>query len=218
MKKRLVIALALLVLFSTYIPQKLFLIKKFDIKKIKVENNLILKEEDIKKDLAFLYDTNIIFLNTSKIEKILKKQSFIKSFEIKKKYPNEIKIKIFEKNPIFIIKNDNKEFYLSENINLINYLDLRKYRNLPVIFGNKENFKILFQNMKKIDFPLYLIKKYYLLESDRWNLETYEEKIIKLPSKNYVKSLKNFMSLRKKNNFDKYKVFDYRIKNQLILK
>ena len=218
MKKRLVIALALLVLFSTYIPQKLFLIKKFGIKKIKVENNLILKEEDIKKDLAFLYDTNIIFLNTSKIEKILKKQSFIKSFEIKKKYPNEIKIKIFEKNPIFIIKNDNKEFYLSENINLINYLDLRKYRNLPVIFGNKENFKILFQNMKKIDFPLYLIKKYYLLESDRWNLETYEEKIIKLPSKNYVKSLKNFMSLRKKNNFDKYKVFDYRIKNQLILK
>ena len=54
--------------------------------------------------------------------------------------------------------------------------------------------------------------------SNRWDLEIYDEKIIKLPSKNYNKSLKNFMSLKEENNFDKYKVFDYRINNQLILK
>ena len=72
MKKRLVIALALLVLLSTYKPQELSITSKFNIKEIKIENNHILKDENIKKDLIFLYDTNLIFLNTNKIKLILK--------------------------------------------------------------------------------------------------------------------------------------------------
>ena len=218
MKKRLVIAIALLVLFSTYKPQKLFLINKFNIEIIEVENNLILKENEINTDLAFLYNTNIFFLNKSNIEKAFKKKSFIESFEIKKVYPNKLKIKIFEKKPILILIYKKKRFYISDNMELINYSDLEEYKNLPVVFGDKENFKIFYKNLKKINFPLDLIKNYYLFESNRWDLETYNNKLIKLPSENYSKSLKNFINLNKKKNFDKYKVFDYRIKNQLILK
>jgi len=218
MKKRIVIAFALLVLFSTYLPQKIFLINKFNIETIKVENNSIIKDKEIKKDLAYLYGTSIIFLNNSKIEKILKKKSFIESFKVKKIYPNELKIKIYEQNPILILKYKNKKFYLSENIDLIDYFDLKKYRNLPIVFGDKKNFKILFENMKKINFPLNMIKNYYSFESNRWDLETYNQKIIKLPSENYTKSLNHFMNQKKETNFNKYKVFDYRIKDQLILK
>ena len=57
----------------------------------------------------------------------------------------------------------------------------------------------------------------FFFETNRWDLETYNNKIIKLPSKNYKKSLKNFMSLKNQDNFKKYRIFDYRIKNQLIL-
>ena len=179
MKKRLVIALTLLLLFSTYKPQKLFLINKFNIQTIKIENNLILKDKEIKKDLAFIYGTNLIFLNTSDITKVLKKKSFIESFEIKKIYPNKLKIKIFEKKPILILQHKKKKFYISKNIDLINYLDLKEYKNLPIVFGNKERFKILYENLEKVDFPFNLIKNYYLFESNRWDLETYEKKIIK---------------------------------------
>ena len=218
MKKRLVIAIALLVLFSTYKPKKLFLINKFNIEIIEVENNLILKENEINTDLAFLYNTNIFFLNKSNIEKAFKKKSFIESFQIKKVYPNKLKIKIFEKKPILILIYKKQRFYISDNMELINYSDLEEYKNLPIVFGDKENFKIFYKNLKKINFPLDLIKNYYLFESNRWDLETYNNKLIKLPSENYSKSLKNFINLNKKKNFDKYKVFDYRIKNQLILK
>ena len=218
MKKRLVIAIALLVLFSTYKPKKLFLINKFNIEIIEVENNLILKKNEINNDLAFLYNTNIFFLNKSNIEKAFKKKSFIESFEIKKVYPNKLKIKIFEKKPILIFIYKKQRFYISDNMELINYSDLEEYKNLPIVFGDKENFKIFYKNLKKINFPLDLIKNYYLFESNRWDLETYNNKLIKLPSENYSKSLKNFINLNKKKNFDKYKVFDYRIKNQLILK
>ena len=218
MKKRLVFALVLLVLFSTYKPQKLFLKTKFNVEEIILENNFILDNNDIKKNLNFLYDTNLIFLNTFDIKRKLKKIDFIESFEIKKVYPNKLKIKIYEKTPIAILQHKKEKFYISENINLINYIDLINYRDLPLVFGNKENFKVLYLNLKKINFPLDLIQKYYLYETKRWDLETHQKRVIKLPAKNYIKSLENFMNLRKGNNFDKYEVFDYRIKNQLILK
>ena len=218
MKKKLVFALLILVLFTTYKPQKLFLNINLNIGEIIVENNLILKENEIKKDLAFLYERNLFFLNTSGIEKVLKKNDFIKSIEIKKIYPNKLKIKIFEKKPILILQNKKEKFFIDEDINLINYLDLEEYKNLPIVFGKKENFEILYRDLKKMNFPIDLIENYYLFESNRWDLKTYKKKIIKLPSENYIKSLKNFIDLRKEKNLDKYKVFDYRIDNQLILK
>ena len=72
--------------------------------------------------------------------------------------------------------------------------------------------------MNKIQFPIEIINKYIFYESDRWDLETISGKTIKLPSNEYLKSLKNFLDIKEKNDFMKYKVFDYRIDNQLILK
>ena len=218
MKKRLAAALLLLLLFSSYKPQKLFLSNKFKIEEITIENNYILKDRTIKKKLIYLYDTNLFFLDNTEIKKTFEEIDFIESFEIKKIYPNKLKIKIFEKKPIAILHHNKKKFLISESIDLMNYIDVENYRDLPVVFGKKENFKILYGNLKKINFPLDLIKKYYLYESNRWDLETYQKKVLKLPTKNYIESLENFMNLQQKNNFGKYKVFDYRINNQLILR
>jgi len=218
MKKQFVFAFVLLVLFSTYKSKKSLSINKFNIETIYIENNLILSYEEIREDLDFLYNTNLLFLNTTSIERVLKKKDFIKDFKIKKIYPNKLKIIVFEKKPIFILQQKKKKFYIDENINLIHYLELKDFNNLPVVFGKKENFKIFYQNLKKINFTFNLIKNYYFFESNRWNLETYEKKIIKLPTENYIESLKNFIKLQKTNDFEKFKIFDYRMNNQLILK
>ena len=218
MKKRLIIALLLLVLLSTYKPQNFILSNGLNIEEIKIENNFILNEADIKKELNFLYQKNLIFLRNSEIANILKQIDFIKSFEIKKIYPKKIIIKIYEKKPIAILQYKKDKFYISESINLINFIVLENYKNLPIVFGKKKNFKELYINLKKINFPLDLIKKYYFYESNRWDLEIYQKKIIKLPTKNYIQSLEKFINFKMENNLDKYKVFDYRINNQLILK
>ena len=218
MKKQFVFAFVLLVLFSTYKSKKSLSINKLKIETIYIENNLILSNEEIKEDLDFLYNTNLLFLNTTSIERVLKKKDFIKDFKIKKIYPNKLKIIVFEKKPIFILQQKKKKFYIDENINLIHYLELEDFNNLPVVFGKKKNFRIFYQNLKKMNFPFNLIKNYYFFESNRWNLETYEKKIIKLPTENYIESLKNFIKLQKTNDFEKFKIFDYRMNNQLILK
>ena len=218
MKKRLIIATIFVLSFTTFNPKNLSLKTNFNINEIIIENNFILREEEIKKNLAFLYNSNIFFLRSSNITNILTKNSFIESFEIKKIYPSKIKIKVFERKPIAILQNKKEKFFISENIKLIDYKNIKEFENLPFVFGNKENFKIFYKDLKKLNFPLEIIKNYYFFDSGRWDLEIYEDKIVKLPIKNYVKSLKNFMDLKDENNFDKYKVFDYRINEQLILK
>ena len=219
MKNRLLSALILLLLFSTYNIQNTFsLSSKIKIQEVIVENNLILDEQMIKKKLSFLYRTNIFLLNNDKIASELKEIDFINSFEIKKLYSDKIKIKVFEKKPIAVIQNKQVKKYFTNSGEIINFIDLKEYNNLPIVFGDKENFLIFYQKLKQANFPINEVKKFYLFESKRWDLITNNDQVIKLPIKNYESSLNNFISLKKKPNFKKFKTFDYRIKDQLILK
>ena len=146
------------------------------------------------------------------------KNSFVRGFNVKKIYPNKLLIKIFEKKPIAILVRKKEKFYLDENINQIRFKELKDYNNLPYVFGNKKEFKIFYNNLKSINFPLEIVKKFSLYDSNRWDLETSNKILIKLPVENYLKSLENFLTLKELSNMKKYNVFDYRIQDQLILK
>lgn len=218
MKKQTIIAFVLFTLLTTVTFQEKLKISKFNLKEIKIENNLVLKEPYIKDLLLPIYNKNLIFLKDVEVKELLMQNTFIESFIIKKKYPNVLKIKIFEKKPIAILQNKKKKFYLSKKIELIEFNDLNNYKDLPYVFGNKREFKIFYNNLSKIEFPFDMIKTFTLFESNRWDLETINKKLIKLPHKDYTKSLRNYLHFINKNDLNKYKVFDYRINGQLILK
>ena len=218
MKRRILIAALLLTLLTTISSQIIINFSKFNLEEINIENNTLVEESDLKSLLNPFYNKNLISINNNEIGKVLLKNSFIESFIIKKKYPNTLNVVIFEKKPIAILLNKKKKFFISEKIELIEYRKISKFENLPYLLGNKDDFKNFYYDLKKIKFPLDKIKKYTFYESKRWDLETKNNVIVKLPSKNYLKSLKNYLELSNKNNFQKYKIFDYRIDNQLILK
>ena len=218
MKKQLVIAFILFTLLTTITFKEKIIISQLNIKEIIVENNSLVKKKDVKKLLIPIYNKNIIFLDNKEIEKALTQNSFIETFDVKKIYPQTLKIRIFEKKPIAILLNKKKKFYLSDKIELIEFENIKKYQDLPYVFGNRDDFKIFYNDLKKMNFPFDLISKYTLYESKRWDLETKDKIVIKLHSKNYLKNINNYLDSRNKQNFKKYKIFDYRINNQLILK
>ena len=218
MKKRVLISIALLILLTTITSQEKIIISKFNLKEINIENNFLLKEKEINEILTPFYGKNLIFLKNNEIKKALMQNSLIESFVTKKKYPDTLIIKIFEKKPLAILINKNTKYYLSEKIDLIEFKNFKEYQDLPYIFGNRKKFKIFYENLIKINFPLNSINKYTLFKADRWDIVTKDKKLIKLPIKDYTKSLKNYLELINKNDFKKYEVFDYRIQNQLILK
>ena len=218
MRKRTLISILLLIFLTTFTTHNKISFTKFNLEEIVIENNVLLKEQDIKKMLKPIYNSNLIFLDNSIIQKALLQNEFIDSFDIKKKYPNTLKIKIYEKKPIAILLEKKKKFYLSEKIDLIEFKKLKKYENLPYVLGNKKEFKKFYNNLKKIKFPFQIVDKYILYESNRWDVEIKSKKVIKLPRENYEKSLKNYLKIQDKKNLSKFKIFDYRINSQLILK
>jgi len=218
MKKKIIISIALVILLSTVNSQQKITISKFNLQKISIENNVILKDKDLKEALAPIYNKNLIFLKNKEVEELLIQNSLIQSFTIKKKYPSTLKIKIFEKKPIAILINKKNKFYLNNKIDLFEFIELSDSKNLPIVFGNLRDFKIFYNNLKKINFPFNTIKKFTFHETNRWELLTINNKVINLPKRNYLRSLENFSIIKNKSEFKNYKVFDYRINNQLILK
>ena len=211
--------MSLLFLLTTYKTKNnnnIFL--KLQIEDVIIENNKIVSNEEIQKNISFVYDTNIFLITSETIEESLKKIEFIESFKIKKIYPNELKIKIFEKKPIAIIQNKQEKKYYTSSGSVINYIKLKEYEALPIVFGDEKNFNIIYNDLKIINFPINEIKKFFLFESKRWDLVTNKNQTIKLPVNNYAQSLENFLNIKDEANFKKFKIFDYRIKNQLILK
>ena len=219
MKKRIFIATTLLLLLSTYVYNGNFNFKfNFKIDEIIIENNKVLSKDEVKNELSFLYKDNISLVKHEQFEKKLDENSFLSGFEVKTIYPNKLKIKVFEKNPIFILQNKKEKFYYTDKNQLITFSKIDRFKNLPTILGDKDSFEKFYINLKKINFPLDIIKTFYLFEAKRWDLLTNDNKTIKLPIKNYDQSLINYTNIIGKKNFQKYKIFDYRINNQLILK
>ena len=218
MKYRLIIGIFFLILFSTFISQKKISFNQFKVKEIIIENETKTKAKELIKELSFLYNESIIFLNSYEIKKKLGQESFIKSLKIKKIYPSKLLIKITEKEPIAILIHKQEKYFVEKNLKLIKYKNFPKLDDLPIINGDHKKFKTLFVNLKKVNFPIKIIKKYNFYETNRWDLEIIDKKIIKLPVTNYKESLKNFLEIKTNKNFEKYIIFDYRLDNQLILK
>ena len=164
-----------------------------------------------------MYKENLFFFKTKNIVENLKNETFIKSFSIKKIYPNTLKLIIVERKPIAILQNKKKKFYISDQGSLINFIEIKAYSNLPIVFGDGRNFYSLYKDIQSTNFPIEMIKSFYFFESGRWDLILKDDKVIKLPINDRQSSLKNFVLSKSNINFEKYEIFDYRIKDQLIL-
>jgi cell division septal protein FtsQ len=190
----------------------------FPIKIISIENNFATNLSELKSDLNFLKNTSLLFLNKESFLTIINKHNFISNIQLKKKYPNTLKVIITEKVPVATQIIDRKKFYITRENEKIRFIDLAIYKNLPSIFGKYKSFNIIYNNLKKNNFKMNEIKAFYYFDVGRWDIALKNEKIIKLPERNYLELLPKINLMLNNNDFSKYKVFDFRIKNQLILK
>ena len=112
---------------------------------------------------------------------------------------------------------EKKRYYLTKKGKKINYTKLKIFENLPTIFGNHKNFSYLFNELEKNNFKINKIKAFYYFDIGRWDIVLKDGKIIKLPKTNYEKVLIKIETILNDSSFLKFKIFDYRIKDQLIL-
>ena len=189
----------------------------FPIKKIQIENTLGTDLIKLKSDLDFLMNTSLFFLEKENFLKTINKHDFILNIQLKKIYPNTLKLLIAEKIPLAITEIDKKKFYIIKDNKKISFIDHKIYKDLPSVFGKYKNFNIFYTELKKNNFKINKIKAFYYLDVGRWDIVLKNERIIKFPEKNYLDLFPKINLILDDSNFSMYKVFDFRIKDQLIL-
>jgi len=160
---------------------------------------------------------NIFFLNEKEISQLISSNSLVENYEIFKKYPYALNIKIEKTEFLAKINNNGKLLVIGSNGKLSDVKFSEK--ELPFIFGNPEIDEFIkFTNIiEKSKFSLSEIKNFYFFPSKRWDLELKNDIILKL-SKDYTRlSLDQAFEFINDGNFNDIKVVDARIKNQIIL-
>ncbi|MDZ5252802.1 cell division protein FtsQ/DivIB [Clostridium sp. LIBA-8841] len=111
----------------------------FNIKKVNINNNNIITKEKVIQENDVL-NQNIFLLNTSALKKKILSNPYIKDVKISRKLPDELTIKVEERNATFIV-NDGADFYvLNENLVIMEKKNSAEGLQLPVVTGlNVEN-------------------------------------------------------------------------------
>ena len=188
------------------------------IKKINVSGLEDKDNENLSKEMRNLNLNNIFFINSDQINELISSNSLVEKFEIFKKYPFSIDVKIQKTNFLAKINKNGKIYLVGSNAKISKY-DLNYY-DLPFIFGKPDiidflNFK------KKIDqsnFSYEEIKNLYFYPSKRWDLELKNNIFVKLPKDNVKESLNLSYQFLNEKNLHNINLIDTRIKNQVVVK
>jgi cell division protein FtsQ len=171
----------------------------------------------ISNELNNLSYKNLLFVGKDEINKVIKKYNIIEEFSIKKIYPSTININIKPTTFIARISNDD-QLLVGANGKLIK--NKKNSKILPYIFGefNSKNFLVFKKNIEQSKFIFMEFKTLYFFPSNRWDILTNDDILIKLPADNFLESLNLAHKIINSNEIKNKNLIDLRMNNHLIIK
>ena len=214
--RKIIFYISLVVILGTFNNKNL---KNFDLPKINVVNieGIEFNDNEYLKIMNLIKLNNLLSIQKSQIKEILNSNNLIEEYEVFKKYPSSLEIKIEKTNFLASTNINGKNYLVGSNGKFINTKDYSQ--NLPFIFGNFETEKFLeFKNIiLQTDFKYNNIKNFYYFPSGRWDIEMISGVLIKLPITGIKESLNLSIDLLDDIEFSNIKIFDIRQKNQIVI-
>ena len=186
------------------------------INQINIEGLSDTDSSKISNELKNLFYGNILLVKKEEIQRILDKYNIIEEYNIKKIYPSTININI--KQTKFIARLSNNNELVGANGKLIE--DRENNEILPYIFGqfNSKDFLSFKKTITQSKFTFTKFKTLYFFPSNRWDILTNNNILIKLPQDNLSESLNLAYNIISNNDFENKNFIDLRINNHLIIK
>ena len=217
-KRRILIYLFLLFVLSTVNikineSQNIYSSK---VNQINIEGLSKVDNTKIHNALDNLFYKNILLVDKEEIQKVMSKYNIVEEYNIKKIYPSTIEINIKPTN--FVARLSSNDQLVGANGKLID--DKENKDVLPYIFGEfkSKDFLKFKKNITKSRFIFNKFKMLYFFPSNRWDILTYDDILIKLPQDNISKSLNLAYKVMSSNDFQNKNLIDLRINNHLIMK
>ena len=188
----------------------------FNINQINIEGLSSTNKSKIHNELSNIFYKNILLVDKDEIQKIISKYNIIEVYSVKKIYPSTININIIPTK--FIARLSNNDQLVGANGKLIE--GKQNSEILPQIFGEFDSLNFL--QFKKITtrskFTFANFKTLYFFPSNRWDILTYDNILIKLPQDNISTSLDLAYKIINNNNFKNINLIDLRVSKNLIIK
>ena len=194
---------------SNFKYNNFFNIKKIEVIGLNKTDNVFLENE-----FTDLVGSNIFTLNKKSFE-LINSVNKIKSYSIKKIYPNQVKIYLESAKAIGFVKNKNELVILGNNGKIIDPEILPK--NIPEVTGTNDMKKIFhtIEIIKKSDFNIRKVKKIYFFPSKRIDIEFENRKKIKFPLNFTIDDLNFGFRVINDEKFNQVKIIDLRIPNKV---
>ena len=214
--KKIIFYISLVIILGTFNNKNL---KNFDLPKIALINieGIEFNDNEYLKIMSLIKLNNLLSIQKSQIKEILDSNNLIEEYEVFKRYPSSLEIKIEKTNFLASTNINGKNYLVGSNGKFINTKDYSQ--NLPFIFGNFETEKFLeFKNIiLQTDFKYNNIKNFYYFPSGRWDIEMISGVLIKLPITGIKESLNLSIDLLDDIEFSNIKILDIRQKNQIVI-
>ena len=170
----------------------------------------------ISNELNNLFNKNILLVRKEETQRVMSKYNIIEEYSIKKVYPSTININI--KPTKFVAKLSKNNQLVGANGKFIE--DKENSEILPYIFGefNTEDFLTLKKNIVLSKFTFTKFKTLYFFPSNRWDILTNDNILIKLPQENILESLSLAYKMISSNELKNKNLIDLRVNGQLIVK
>tara|TARA_B100000767_G_scaffold71381_1_gene67954 strand:+ start:723 stop:1400 length:678 start_codon:yes stop_codon:yes gene_type:complete len=185
--------------------------------KINVKGLSIIHNQKILNELNNLAHHNIFFLGKEEIDRIISRYNIVDKYSVKKIYPKTLDINI--KPTKFIAKlSNNRGLFVGANGKLIVVENDSKI--LPFIFGkfDSKNFLEFKKIINDSNFKFDDFKTIYFFSSNRWDVLTSNDILIKLPKENLLQLLNLAHKIISSNQLVDKNIIDLRVSNHLVIK
>ncbi|BBM53606.1 polypeptide-transport-associated domain-containing protein [Leptotrichia trevisanii] len=171
----------------------------FKIQEVLIEGQSKLLKQDIAAQLEQMKGKNIVYLNTSEIENLIKTDVRVKKVSVKKLFPSKIEVTLEEREPYAYVKKGDKTLLADKDLNIYGDILEDPSKNIPVIdYTSDESLnqiKTILSKIKNKDF-------YAMISEIRQSEKNYE-----IILNNNVKIITDTLVTEKKYN-DAYKLYE----------
>ena len=131
--KKIIFYISLVIILGTFNNKNL---KNFDLPKINMVNieGIKFNDNEYLKIMNLIKLNNLLSIQKSQIKEILNSNNLIEEYEVFKKYPSSLEIKIEKTNFLASTNINGKNYLVGSNGKFINTIGYSK--NLPFVFGN----------------------------------------------------------------------------------
>ena len=215
--KKVIIYLCLFFLLATVNNSSIINLRLPKIEKIKISGFGLDQNTHVRDIIESLKSKNIFFINQFEIKKDIFSDNIIEELNIFKNYPSTLIVDIKKTQFLAVTKKDGDDYFIGRNGKLIK--KNQSISKLPYVFGdlNINDFLEFKKNIDNSNFEFKQILNLYYYKSKRWDIETSNGYLIKLPRENISEVLNLFIRLSKEKNFNDKRTIDFRQKGQIIL-